>query len=96
MVTPAEYVANFNYRVLQDALNESTVRYWLHRAEVFEWTKPRLDDFHGKATKSDLSARWQRADKDARACRERARLALGWDELPDDVWAALYEIREAA
>lgn len=31
-----EYVANFRYRVLVDAIVEATSAYWLRRAETFE------------------------------------------------------------
>lgn len=30
------YVANFQRRVIQDALVEATAAYWLHRAETFD------------------------------------------------------------
>lgn len=92
----ADHVDHFRYRVLQDALNEATRSYWLRRAETFEQAKPRLGEFHGQATKAELSARWRSLDEMAKACRNRAALALIQDEYPDDVRAALRETEQEA
>lgn len=84
-----EHLDQFAYRVLRDAYNEGTALYWERRAQQFEWAKPRLDDFHGQATKADLSAAWRRCDETARACRDRARVARlemgGEPWVPEDV-----------
>lgn len=34
-MSPAEYLANFGRRILQDALAEATAAYWLRRADTF-------------------------------------------------------------
>jgi hypothetical protein len=74
------YLWHFQARVAQDAIQEATAAYWLRRAETFEWAKPRLDDFHGQATKAELSAAWKRCHASAEACRNRARVArMGGD-----------------
>lgn len=87
----ADYVAHFRYRVLQDALNEGTRTHWLRRAETFEQAKPRLGEFHGQATKAELSARWRSLDEMAKACRNRAAMALIQDEHPELVVDLLAE-----
>lgn len=49
--------------------------YWNRRADALEWAKPKPSDFHGRATRAELSAQWQRLDEAARMCRHRAQLA---------------------
>lgn len=88
----ADHVAHFQHRVIQDALNQATRNYWLRRADEFEWAKPRLDDFHEEASNAELSRQWQRADETARACRNRAAMALIQDEDPDTVVQVLAEV----
>lgn len=75
-----EYVEHFHRRVLQDALNQATRTYWLRRAEQFEDAKPRLDDYHGNATRAELSRQWNLAHETAEACRRRAEAALFQDQ----------------
>lgn len=88
----ADYIANFQRRVLQDALNEATRSYWLRRAETFEDAKPRLGEFHGAAIPAELSRQWNRAHQTAEACRNRAAMALIQDEYPEMVVEALAEV----
>lgn len=57
------------------AWGAATALYWRRRAAVFEEARPRPDDFHGRATRSELSARWRRLDAIARACHQRADIA---------------------
>ena len=95
MVITAEVVEQVDQvarRIIIDALTEATAAYWHRRAEAFELAKPRLDDFHGQATHAELSAQWRRADETAKACRNRASLALveSWDA---EVVEALAEVR---
>lgn len=71
-----EFVEHFRRRVLQDALAEATAAYWLRRVEMFEWAKPRLNDYPGRATRQDLGAAWRRCDEIARGCRGRARVSI--------------------
>ncbi|WP_323793812.1 hypothetical protein [Nocardioides sp.] len=87
----ADHVAHFQHRVIQEALNSATQIYFLRRAEEFEWAKPRLDDYHGQASNSELSRQWQRAQEAAQACRNRAAVALIQDEDPDVVVQVLAE-----
>ena len=70
------HLAQFQKRVIQDAMQQASRVYWLHRAEQFEWAKPRLDDHHGQVARADLSAAWNRCDAAARACRAKADMAL--------------------
>lgn len=60
--------------VVVDVFKMATADYWLRRAGEFEAAKPRLGDFHGQATREELSAAWQRCHSIAQACRERALL----------------------
>lgn len=95
MVTAHElgaYVMHFQARVLQDALTEAAGAYWSRRAETFEAAKPRPDEFHGKATRQELSARWCLMDKTARACRERASVSLIPQQIEPDVLSAIWEV----
>lgn len=78
-----EFVEHFRHRTLQDALNEATSDYWLHRAEQIEAARPRPGEYHGKATNTDLAARYDDLSAIAEACRHRASLSLGGDD--DDV-----------
>ncbi|MFZ2625644.1 MAG: hypothetical protein WAX29_10460, partial [Propionibacterium sp.] len=50
----------FVRRVVVDALNEASAAYWEHRAEVLADAAPKLDEFHGRASRSELSASWLR------------------------------------
>lgn len=68
------WLETFTRRVLADALCEASARYWLRRAEVLEAAAPRPDDFHGHATREELSAAWRRCMADARRCRTHAAL----------------------
>jgi hypothetical protein len=61
-------------RVLQDALTEATNAYWEHRAQQFEDAAPRLDEYHGDATRDDLNEAWTRCHATAAACRRHADL----------------------
>lgn len=77
-ILPVQYtetwLETFTRRVIVDALNEATATYWAHRAEVLEDAAPRPDEFHGKATREELSASWQRCHHDADLCRRHAAL----------------------
>jgi len=66
------YRARFAADVCLDAFHNAEAAYWRRRADTFEWAKPRLDDFHGQATRQELSEAWRRCDESARACRAKA------------------------
>ncbi len=93
MVTLDDYLEHFRARVLQDALNEATSAYWLRRAAQFEDARPRLGDYHGRATRDELRTRWHELTEIALACRHAAQLARWQTEVTDDVLGA---VREAA
>src|SRR5437868_1257308 len=64
---------------LHDALVEILLTaeraWWLRRAEDFERAKPVPGEWRGLVTtREGLSARWQRLDQTARACRRRAEM----------------------
>lgn len=74
MVTP-ETEMLIKASVISDVLREGEAIYWLRRAQQFEDAKPRQGDFHGLATREELSAAWQRCNGLAEACRARAAVA---------------------
>lgn len=71
-----EHVEHFQHRVMQDALADATATFWNHRAELFEWARPRAGDYIGRATEADLRAADQRCKAVAEGCRRRAQWAL--------------------
>lgn len=74
-------VEHFQRRVLQDALAEATAMHWERRACAFEQALPSEGDFTGRATSDDLYARALRVAAVAKACRHRATLGLGADDV---------------
>lgn len=91
-MTPDEHLTTFERRILADVLRTATASYWNRRAAEFEAAKPRPDEFHGNATRDELSAAWRRCDDAARACRARAEVAP-FDDVAGEVETVL---REAA
>lgn len=60
---------HFRARVLQDALDQATVSYWLRRAAALSASLPRPDDFAGRATADELNAREARIQQELTAIR---------------------------
>lgn len=81
-------------RVLQDALSEATATYWLRRAQQFEDAAPRLDEYHGGATRDELNQRWIDCMATAEACRNHAQLIRESqsEHISTDVLDALAEV----
>lgn len=48
---------HFQARILQDALDQATIHYWLRRHAALSAALPRPGDFIGSATAEDLKAR---------------------------------------
>lgn len=71
---------HFVFRVVQDAVNESSRDYWLRRAEQFEAALPRPGDFHGHAMAEDVRTRSLDIKMKAQACRNRAELCRLTDD----------------
>lgn len=44
-----DHLDHFHHRVITDAMNEATARYWRHRAAIYEWARPRPGDHIGTA-----------------------------------------------
>lgn len=86
---------HFRARLLSDALAEGTAVYWERRAASFEWARPRPGDFHGRATRAELSRRWRELTGIAAACRARAEVARRGEGAPE-VWALLAEAEAEA
>ncbi|MFZ2626021.1 MAG: hypothetical protein WAX29_12400, partial [Propionibacterium sp.] len=79
----------FVRRVIADALNEASARYWEHRAEVLADAAPKPGEFHGQATAEELSAAWRRCHRDAARCRQHAGLLRDHSvSAARDDWAA--------
>lgn len=79
---PSDTTAHFDpftWGVLADAFNVGRRLWWLKRARDFENAKPLPGEFHGSATREQLSARWCWCDEVARACRAKAEM-VGVDE----------------
>lgn len=72
------HVDHFQRRVVQDALADGERGYWLRRSRVFEWARPKRDDYHGRATREDLTRRDAALAEAAENCRRRAGLSL-WE-----------------
>ena len=72
--TTETWLETFTRRVIVDALNEASARYWDHRADVLEDAAPKPGEFTGKATRAELSAAWRRCHADAERCRRHAAL----------------------
>jgi hypothetical protein len=64
----------FSWAVLTDVWLIGHRLWWLKRARDFENAKPLPGEFHGNATREQLSARWRWCDEVARACRAKAEL----------------------
>lgn len=87
----------FLRRVIVDALNEASAAYWERRADVLEDAAPRPGEFHGRATRAELSAAWRRCMGDARRCRAHAELLRDRDvPAARDDWDALLGLEAAA
>ena len=71
------HLDHFVYRLMRDAMNEGTARYWLRRAETFEDARPRPGDYSGRATAEQIAALDKRLADQATACRLRAKTCLG-------------------
>lgn len=65
---------NFVRRMIVDCLCNAMPEVWERRAAVFDAAAPRPDDFHGRATKEELSEARRRCQLDARRCRSHAQL----------------------
>jgi hypothetical protein len=85
---------HFRARILQDALTEATAQYWVHRAHQFQQAAPRLDEFHGDATREELNEAWTRCHATSQACLQHADLLRGDypEPISDEVWAVLGEV----
>ena len=79
----ADTLDHFALRLLTDALNEQTRRYWLKRAEDFENAKPTPGQHHGRLTADQIRAQWRELDQIARACRARAEVSPLEDIAPE-------------
>ena len=73
----AEYLEHFQMRVIQDAISSAHAEQLIRRAEQFEAARPKPGDFHGQATRDELSRRWRELTSIADALRAKAELVGG-------------------
>jgi hypothetical protein len=87
-------IDHFRGRILQDALTEATAQYWIHRAHQFQRAAPRVDEYHGDATREQLRERWLECMATSQACLNHAELILQESPGPisDEVAAVLGEV----
>jgi hypothetical protein len=82
--------------VVIDALNDARRKWWLRRAQDFERAKPVPGEYHGRATREQLRARWLWCHETAQACRNKAALIEMCREDFDAEIAAILDAEEAA
>ncbi len=81
MIRLSEHVAHFQRRILEDGLLVAMPSTYRQRADMFDWARPKPNDYTGKATQKDLADLDERCRLVAEACRRHANLLeLG---LPD-------------
>lgn len=71
-----DHVDHFSRRVVIEACRDADSAQWIRRAETLEAARPRAGDWHGRATREELRARYDRLTEDAQACRNRARVSV--------------------
>lgn len=76
------YVEHFQARVIQDAIASAHAGQLIRRAEQFEAARPQPGDFHGLATREDLSRRWRELTAIAEALRAKAAVVSDCGEAP--------------
>jgi hypothetical protein len=70
------HVEAFQARICREAILDGEAATWRRRAEMLEWARPRPGDWHGRATREELRARYDRLTEEARACRNRGSISL--------------------
>lgn len=65
---------DFVKRVVVDCLCSAMPETCERRAAVLDDAAPRPDDYHGKASREELSEAWRRCHRDAKRCRDHAQL----------------------
>ena len=71
-----EHVDHFQARVVREAIRDAESWQWLRRAAEWQAAAPKPTDYHGNATREELSARYRRCMDNAAACRARAEVSL--------------------
>ncbi len=71
-----EHVEHFQHRVFVEAVRDAESWQWLRKAAEWENAAPRTTDYHGHATREELSAAYRRCMDNAAACRARAEVSL--------------------
>lgn len=84
-----DYAEHFTARCIQDAINAGLATTWERRRAAFLAARPRPGDFCGAAHRDELRARWHELTRIADACRARAAVSLGHEDIDPDVWEAI-------
>lgn len=71
----------FTKDLISDAIASALPRQWEKRAQVFEWARPRPDDFNGQASEFEIAKRDKDLAATAAACRLHAAMLRGDDLL---------------
>lgn len=64
-------------RFIEECIKEALPRQWEKRAQVFEWARPRPDDFNGQASEFEIAKRDKDLAATAAACRLHAAVMRG-------------------
>lgn len=63
--------------LIADAIGNVVASQWRERAQALRAARPRHGDFHGRATREALNARWERLARLADMCDAKAALLEG-------------------
>jgi hypothetical protein len=91
MITRGLHVENFRRRVLQDALNEALVSYWLKRAADLAKALHRTGDYPGRRTAEELEEHNRQILLAIRNIEHKIALLRQNNDVSFDVIAALKE-----
>jgi hypothetical protein len=77
----ADNLTQVQLRVVLESVQTAAGWWWDRRADEIEAARPAPGEFHGRATRAELSRRWCDLTELAQACRARAEMARrGIDE----------------
>lgn len=86
-----DVLPHMTHRLLQEALSDAWAPQQRARAAAFRAAAPRPGDFHGRATREELRAAWERCRAIAGAFENRAELCPT-EVIATDVATALGEV----
>jgi hypothetical protein len=69
---PADRAARLAADLITECIEVGLAAQWRKRAEMFEWARPRPEDFLGRARRASVEETDRRLRELAQACRNRA------------------------